>query len=240
VSCQAAGPARDPYGTGACETGQVVTSGGAARTGRHEEEHLRRFVRARDRGDAAAMRLAWEELVVDFHDRMDGLVGATHKGRLDDEEHELALQLALAKFATNLLTTFKGASVGELVNATKRLAHGVCVDVQRASVRRHRHEGPSLDSGWDATGDDGQAPPWDAEEAARLHVRDEERAEAREFIEWALAQLSDDRRRVLELSLHGAQIPEIMRELGISQANAYQLRSRGLKDLKALKERFDA
>jgi DNA-directed RNA polymerase specialized sigma24 family protein len=218
----------------------VVTSGGPARVGRHEEEHVRRFVRARDRGDAAAMRLAWEELVVDFHDRMDGLVGATHQGRLDDEEHELAVHLALAKFATNLLATFKGTSVGELVNATKRLAHGVCVDVQRASVRRHRHEGPSLDSGWDAAADDGPTHAWDAEEATRLHARDEERAEAREFVEWALPQLSDDRRRVLELTLHGAEIPEIMRELGVSRDNAYQLRSRGLKDLRALKERFDA
>ena len=154
----------------------MVTSGGAARVGRHEEEHLRRFVRARERGDAGAMRLAWEELVVDFHDRMDGLVSATHRGRLDREEHELAVQLALAKFATNLLTTFKGTSVGELVNASKRLAHGVCVDVQRASVRRQRHEGPSLDRGWDATGGEGAAPAWDAEEAARVHARDEERS----------------------------------------------------------------
>ena len=218
----------------------MVTSGGAARVGRHEEEHLRRFVRARERGDAAAMRLAWEELVVDFYDRMDGLVGATHKGRLDNDEHELAVQLALAKFATNLRTTFKGTTVGELVNATKRLAHGVCVDVQRASVRRHRHEGPSLDSGWDTPGDDRPTSAWDTEEAARIHAREEERAEAREFVEWALAQLSGDRRRVLELTLHGAELPEIMRELGVSRDNAYQLRSRGLKDLRALKERFDA
>jgi hypothetical protein len=45
---------------------------------------------------------------------------------------------------------------------------------------------------------------------------------------------------VLELTLHGAELPEIMRELGVSRDNAYQLRSRGLKDLRALKERFDA
>jgi len=218
----------------------VVIGGGPARARRFEEEHLRRFVRAREREDADAMRLAWEELVVDFADRIDGLVAATHKGRLDHEEHELAVQLALAKFASNLLGTFQGTSVGELVNATKRLAHGVCVDVQRASVRRRRHAGPSLDSGRDATGDDGPTRAWDAEQAARVHARDEERAEAREFVAWALPQLSGDRRRVLELTLHGAELEEIMRELGVSRDNAYQLRSRGLKDLRALKERFDA
>jgi hypothetical protein len=218
----------------------VVIGRGAARSGRFEEEHLRRFVRARERGDAAAMRLAWEELVVDFADRIDGLVAATHKGRLDDEEHELAVQLALAKFAGNLLRTFQGTSVGQLVNATKRLAHGVCVDVQRTSVRRRRHEGPSLDSGSDASGDDGGSPRWEADAAARLHAREEERADARDFLEWALPQLSGDRRRALELTLEGAEIAEIMRELGVSRDNAYQLRSRGLRDLKGLKERFDA
>ena len=218
----------------------MVTSRGAAGARRHEEEHLRRCVRARERGDAADMRVAWEELVVDVADRMDGLVAATHKGRLDDEEHETAVQLALAKFAGNLLGTFHGTSVGELVNATKTLAHGVCVDVQRASVRRRRHEGPSLDRGTSDGGEDGRAPDWDAREAARRHARDEERAEAREFLDWALPQLSDDRRRVLELTLQGAEIPEIMRALDVSRDNAYQLRSRGLKDLARLKEEFDA
>jgi hypothetical protein len=217
----------------------VVTSRGAAGARRHEEEHLRRFVRARERGNAEAMRVAWEELVVDVADRMDGLVAATHKGRLDDEEHEDAVQLALAKFASNLLGTFHGTSVGELVNATKTLAHGVCVDVQRASIRRRRHEGPSLDRAGD-DGKDGRAPDWDAREAARRHVRAEECAEAREFLDWALPQLSDDRRRVLELTLQGAEVPAIMRALDVSRDNAYQLRSRGLKDLARLKEEFDA
>ena len=41
--------------------------------GRHEAEHLRRFLDARARGDAAAMRRGWEELVIDLFDRVDGL-----------------------------------------------------------------------------------------------------------------------------------------------------------------------
>ena len=39
--------------------------------GRHEAEHLRRFLDARGRGDAAAMRRWWEELVIDLYDRVD-------------------------------------------------------------------------------------------------------------------------------------------------------------------------
>ena len=68
--------------------------------GKHADEHLRRFLAARDAGDAAGMRKWWDELVVDFYDRIDGLVYATHKGRLDDDEHELAVQLSLARFST--------------------------------------------------------------------------------------------------------------------------------------------
>ena len=45
---------------------------------------------------------------------------------------------------------------------------------------------------------------------------------------------------MVELTLHGAELPEIMQELGLSRDNAYQLRSRGLKDLAQLKEQFDA
>jgi hypothetical protein len=44
---------------------------------------------------------------------------------------------------------------------------------------------------------------------------------------------------VLELTLHGAAITEIMEELGISRDNAYERRKRGMGDLKRLKERHD-
>ncbi len=44
---------------------------------RYDDEHLRRFLLAREAGDAAGMRRWWEELVIDFRDRMDGLVRPT-------------------------------------------------------------------------------------------------------------------------------------------------------------------
>ena len=56
---------------------------------------------------------------------------------------------------------------------------------------------------------------------------------------WALPQLDEPRRRVLELTLHGAEIGEIMQELEITRDNAYQRRSRGIKDLAKLKELYD-
>ncbi len=186
------------------------------------------------------MRHWWEELVIDFFDRMDGIVGLTHKNRLDDEEHELAVQLALVRFSTKLIDTFDGVSVGELVNATKTLATYTCIDVQRTSIR-DRDRQRSLDGGWDAEdGEDRPSNAWEAGEAQARFERDERSGDVNAFLEWALPQIQESRRAVLELTFHGATIPEICEELGLSRDNAYQLRSRGFKDLAMLKERYES
>jgi DNA-directed RNA polymerase specialized sigma24 family protein len=207
---------------------------------RRDEEHLRRFLAARDRGDAGEMQRWWSELVIDVFDRMDGFVATAHRGRLDAEEHELAVQLSMARFARNLVETFEGVSMGQLVNATRTLARGICMDVQRSSVRARRHEGPSLDEGWQGGDEDRPAPAWEAGAAADRFERDERGAEVRDFLGWALPQVREQRRRVLELTFHGAAVPEIAAELAITEGNAHQLRSRGMKDLKRLKESYDA
>lgn len=200
----------------------------------HAEEHLRRFVAARQAGDTTAMRRWWEELVIDFHDRMDGFVAAAHRGRLDPDEHELAVQLALTKFSTNLVQTFAGVSMGELVNASKTLATFIAIDVQRAAVRISSRETLSLDD------DDTGTASWDAAEAWARHDRDERSAEIADFRAWAMPQIESSRRQVLELTFDGAPVAEIMDALGISRDNAYQLRSRGFKDLAKLKQEYDS
>jgi RNA polymerase sigma factor (sigma-70 family) len=217
----------------------MATRSDSPGVGRHDDEHLRRFLAARTRGDAAEMRRWWDELVIDFYDRMDGLVAVAHRGRLDHDEHELAVQMSMARFSERLISTYEGASMGELVNACKTLARGICMDVQRAQARG-RKGATSLDAGWSADAEDRPTPSWEADEAWHRHEREERSAEVRDFLGWALPQLADDRRRVLELSFDGASIPEICAELGISEANAYQRRSRAFKDLTRLKERYDA
>jgi RNA polymerase sigma factor (sigma-70 family) len=200
---------------------------------------LRRFLASRERGDATQMRRWWDELVVDFFDRMDNMIYAAHRGRLNPEEHELALQLAMTRFATRLITSFEGSSMGQLVNACRTLARGICMDVQRTSMRGRGPCDRSLDAGWDAAGDE-PAPSWESDEALRRFEQDERGAEAREFLAWALPQVKEERRRVLVLTFHGAEVDEIAAEIDITHDNAYQRRSRGLKDLKKLKEQFDA
>ena len=44
---------------------------------------------------------------------------------------------------------------------------------------------------------------------------------------------------MLELTFRGAELPEITEELGITRDNAYQRRSRAMRDLERLKEQYD-
>ncbi|HEV2754139.1 MAG TPA: hypothetical protein VGV36_09945 [Solirubrobacteraceae bacterium] len=207
---------------------------------RHDEEHLRWFLRARARHDMAEMRRWWDELVIDFFDRMDGFVAASHRGRLDHDEHELAVQLAMIRFSKNLITTFEGVSMGELVNATRTLARGICMDVQSASMRARSHAGVSLDEHWHLDPQDSdRAAAWETEEAFRRMEAQERSRDVTSFLDWALPQVGDNRRRVLEMSFQGAELAEICGELHIEPDNAYARRSRGMKDLTKLKERYD-
>ncbi len=208
---------------------------------RHDAEHLRRFLAARRAGDAAAMRRWWEALVIDVFDRVDGLVAATHRGRLDDDEHELAVQLALVRISTNLMTTYAGTSMGELVNAIRTLCHGICIDVQRRSQARRARERLELDAGWNLDRDAARgAQPWaEGDEAVRRHERQQQQREREDFLDWALPQLNGNRGEVLRMTLDGVPLDDIAATLQTSRDNAHQLRSRGIKDLKKLKERYD-
>ena len=203
----------------------------------HDEEHLRRFLAARGAGDAQAMRRWWNELVIDFHDRMDGLVALAHRGRLDAEEHELAVQLSLTRFSVRLIHTFEGVSMGQLVNACKTLARSICMDVQRTSIRARGEVARSLDSGWDD--DTSGRDAWELEEADRRLTDEQFAADLREFFAWALPKVPENQRRVVELTQFGASLPEIAAELDISEENAYQRGSRGYAVLRRLKEQWD-
>jgi DNA-directed RNA polymerase specialized sigma subunit len=129
--------------------------------------------------------------------------------------------------------------MGELVNATKTLARGMCIDVQRTAVRERRRS-RSLDRGWDADADDRPFTAWEADEAMSRYERDEQDADADAFLRWALPQLRGRRRDVVERTFYGAELHEICDELGLTPDNAYQLRSRGLKDLAKLKEAYES
>jgi DNA-directed RNA polymerase specialized sigma24 family protein len=138
-----------------------------------------------------------------------------------------------------MVRTFHGTTMGEWVNSTKTLVETTCMDVQRKAARRTEHE-----TSFDAGADDPETanPDWKgAAKAQEDHQRNAEKAEAEGFVAWALSQIDDDRRRlVLERGLDGVPAEDIAAELGVSMANLYAIRSRGIKDLRKLQDRYEA
>jgi DNA-directed RNA polymerase specialized sigma24 family protein len=208
----------------------------------HDEQLLRRFVACRDAGDGDGALRCWGELVERNFDRVRAMVDLWGRGgRLSQQEREEATQRALVKLWRRMVHTFEGATMGEWVNATKSLVDFACRDVQRAAAVRSRREA-SLDK--QRMGDEGDVTgAYDsrlAELAHEQHRRAGERGEAADFIAWALPRIGDERRRlVLERTLDGVPAEEVAVELGVSMANLYQLRSRGLKDVARLWEEWD-
>jgi RNA polymerase sigma factor (sigma-70 family) len=198
---------------------------------KHAEERLKRFVASRDAGDDAGAQREWEALVETNFDRIAGLVALQARGRLSAHERDEAVQRAIVKIWRNMVSTFDGASMGEWVNAVRTCAGFAVADVQREAARRSARESAL---------EEAAEHRW-SDASRQEHRRQGERAEARDFVEWSLPQLRDERRRlVLERSLDGVPAEAIAAELSVSLPNLYQLRSRGLKDLAKLKERYDA
>jgi RNA polymerase sigma factor (sigma-70 family) len=198
---------------------------------KRDEERLKRFVAHRDAGEVAAARGEWEALVEANFDRIAGLVTLQARGKLSAFERDEAVQRTIVKIWRNMVSTFDGTSAGEFVNAVRTCAGFAVTDVQREAARRAARE-TVLDEAADYR--------W-GDVARQEHRRDGERAEARDFVQWSLPQLANERQRlVVERSLDGVPAEEIAAELEVSLANLYQLRSRGLKRLAALKEIYDA
>ena len=203
--------------------------------GLRDEELLRRFVACREAGDGDGALHWWGKLVETKFDLVRVMVDrrAPRYGFSTDEREE-AVQRALVKLWSKMLRSFHGTTMGEWVNSTKSLVEVVCMDVQRDAARRSGRE-TSFDVGAEEP-----HPDWKGDaHATEVHLRDAEKAEAAGFIAWALPQIDDERRRlVLERGLDGVPAEDIAAELGVSMANLYAIRSRGVKDLRKLKDRY--
>ena len=213
-----------------------------------EGEYLRRFLVARAAGNREEMRFWWEALLADNVDRVRGFVAAEARGRLSHDEQQEAVQRVLIKLARNMVLTFKGSSMGEWVKATRTLVHGVCVDVQRDAERISRRE-RSLEAGWNDPGEDNPgrydaAIARDAVDADRVQeeLEDEEAVFelGRDFLDWALPQLSPRLRAVMELDRRNVPVEEMQDHLGVSRDVIYAARSRALKELGKLMKEYES
>lgn len=212
-----------------------------------DELILRLFVAARRAGDGQAATRLWAELVtLNFH-RVEQLVYLESNGRLNCVEQDEAVQLAALRIALlpRRRRGFEGSSKGELINLFKRIVHGACVDTQR---REAGHSGKR--TALHTVGEDGDEhytrDAYEAllrEEAEREddeRTHEELQALSEKFLAWALPQLSESQRMMIECDLRGLPIEEIMSRLDRKRDAVYKLRERAMKSLMKLREEYEA
>jgi RNA polymerase sigma factor (sigma-70 family) len=203
-----------------------------------DDELVRLFAHARDKGDRDRAVEIWEEIVTRHFDRVVAMVSAwRYPGsgdRVQEKDRDEAVSLALWKVGKKLVGTFKGTTLPELRAAMKRAVDFACRDTLRRVGAYERHQAGSLD---EAAGEDSNLSRYEEELSDEggfdEFERNEERRSATERVAAALKKVpSEDMRRVLDLTLDGLEVAQIAAQLNTSKDNVYQLRSRGMKKLK--------
>jgi RNA polymerase sigma factor (sigma-70 family) len=208
---------------------------------------LREYVAARGRGDRQTMQHWWNLLLAEEWDRVQSSVRLVG-GRVLWNEHELAdgLTETAGRLAEKGPENFGGSSLDDWLAYVKGVARNSCLDVQRHIARRKEREGSSFD---EMAEDDDRPKGWVEAAKARLeHDRlaaEEELADddelysfGREYLAWALPQLSKIRREVFVLLLAGKTPAEVMQELGVTRDVVDQNKRRAIQDLIKLKESY--
>lgn len=200
------------------------------------------FARGRESGDREDWDravAAWHVLVARDYERVRGLVAAFRfpghpEVRIDPDEIGPATHEALERCLRSLLTSFRGASVGELRAAMRTATNFACQDFCRAQMRREQGIGGSIDDV--RTVEEGQdVGRFDHELGELAESRHRARTEAAEDLDEVAAAIealpNEDMRDVLRLRAEGYSSKEIAGQLALSVANVDQLHSRGLRRL---------
>ncbi len=213
-----------------------------------DETILRLFVAARAAGDGQAVARLWAELLTLNFDRVEQLVYLESHDRLSRQVQEDALQLALLRLAMipRRRRGFEGTTKGEWVEFSKRVVRAACIDTQRREVRHSERR-----AGLHTTDEEGQERlTKEAYEAILKEEdeRDDDRELRRElgalsdeFFDWALPQMSESHRKMIECDRQGMSTEKIIAKLGKKTRDAvYKLRERAMKALMKLREEYKA
>jgi RNA polymerase sigma factor (sigma-70 family) len=206
---------------------------------------------SQDKSEKERARAAWGALVATDFDRIRNIVVtfrfpgqpnvSVEGGDVDD-----TVQAAYERLLEGLFKSFRGASIGEYRAAARTAVTYQCMDSCRDKMRHEQKTGGSLDER--VPGKDGEPRGrFDselAERALRRLEEEEERQRAQEHARDELARVnaaldripSEDMREVLRMTWAKRSVEEIAAELGTTNENVYQLRSRGLKQLKQILE----
>lgn len=199
---------------------------------------LRRVARARAAGDVGPARPEWEICVVRATARVRAVVGAYRApggDRIPLADRDAVVYAALERAIRRMINTLDKFNERSFSAAMARCAERACQDYIRSVGAYERGLGGSLDEPAfeDATG--GRYDQVVARLSAEQARADEDTRGAAERLEDALGRMSNPRRReAVELRCDGHATEEIADRLGVSVDNAYQLVSRGLRDLRGL------
>src|SRR3954453_17049901 len=207
---------------------------------------LRRYHVAKARGNLKAAAEAWDQLAVPNWDRIGQTVQLfpfrkASKGlpAVDQGSWASFAYIRLRALGANFRKQEIEAYYAALVHTTQF----ACKDFGRKDFRHTKRSAGSIDQRHDA---DAEVGPYSnalaAWEAARREdtaekIRDElEQRREDSLILWAIVQIKNDKyREVLEMTYkHQLTTEEIAERLGISMENAYQRRSRGMRELKKI------
>lgn len=201
---------------------------------RNEDEHLLRdFCAARDRGDAAAMKAPWGRLVENNVDRVRGFVDSLAPAVLSREEREDAAQGALIQAFNKMIASFEGSTTNAFYAALYSCTRYAVLSEHRRGAK-HLARTKYVDEPAGADDEGGYDRVLLEESRARLEA-EERAAQATRTLEAVLPRMTNTKQRtVVERTLDGVPVPEIAAELGTSDQNVHQLRSRGFRELRAL------
>lgn len=199
---------------------------------------LQRVAAARRAGDWRAARGEWEACITRAKARVEVVVDIyVARGWIPPDDREDVVQDALGRAGRALVKNLDTLVEGTFFSAMITCAHFQCRDEARKIMRRQRHEA-SLDETF-GIGDDGdEVGRFDrafGELAEQTWRRGGEIRDADRRVEAAIDRLRDDRtKKLFTLQRLGMKDAMIAEELGVSMANLYQIRSRGLRELRGL------
>jgi RNA polymerase sigma factor (sigma-70 family) len=193
---------------------------------------LREVARARAAGDVERARPQWEACVFRATARVRRVVAAYRTVNGDPiplHDREWVVNDALERACRRMIHTLDSLTEPSFLAAMAGCAENACRDQIRRIGQVERGTAHSLDD---------PDRPEPVREAERRRLDDEAAFEAAHRVASALERMaSSARRRAVELREQGYEYDEIAGALDVSVDNAYQLVSRGKRDLRELMER---
>jgi RNA polymerase sigma factor (sigma-70 family) len=153
----------------------------------------------------------------------------THGDPIPRDDREAVVNDALERACRRMIHTLEALNETSFLAAMAGCAENACRDQIRRIGQVERGTAHSLDD---------PDRPEPVREAERRRLDDEAAFEAAHRIATALERMANHaRRRAVELREQGYEYEEIAAALDVSRDNAYQLVSRGKRDLRELMER---